>query len=124
MTSDIAPASAGVLLRHEGAVDQDVMAYARTKIDAVLGRPGMPAVSGEVRIARASAPHVEPPWSARAELRVGHRQVVVLAEEATATEVVDRLQDRLRRQTEKAAHCRDHGHRTDAPPWRGGDSAE
>jgi hemoglobin-like flavoprotein len=51
----------------------------------------------------------------------GDMQVVVLAEEATGREVVDRLQDRLRRQTERAAHAWDDGHRPSTPPWRGGD---
>lgn len=46
--------------------------------------------------------------------------MVAVAEEATGTEVVDRLQDRLRRQTDRAAHAGDTGHRTTAPPWRGG----
>ncbi|WP_138045599.1 hypothetical protein [Streptomyces montanus] len=35
--------------------------------------------------------------------------MVVLAEEATGRELVDQLQDRLRRQTDKAAHAGDHG---------------
>ncbi|WP_333735534.1 hypothetical protein [Streptomyces sp. IBSBF 2806] len=43
-----------------------------------------------------------------------------MAEEATGTALVDRLQDRLPRQTDKAARAWDDGHRTTAPPWRGG----
>ncbi|WP_155060362.1 hypothetical protein [Streptomyces blattellae] len=116
-TQDAAPT---VRLRTDGPVDEQTLEYARTKIDAVVGRPGLPDVSGEVRIARAAAHHADRPWSATAELHVGNRQVVVLAEEATGTELVDQLQDRLRRQTDKAAHVWDHGHRTAAPPWRGG----
>jgi hypothetical protein len=49
------------------------------------------------------------------------RVVVVAAEEASGRALVDQLQDRLRRQAEKAAHARDGGHRTTAPPWRGGE---
>jgi hypothetical protein len=123
MTGDTAQGSPAVLLRCEGAVDEDTLEYARTKIDAVVTRPGLPAVTGEVRIVRAAAHHADRPWSATADLHVGSRQVVVLAEEATGTEVVDQLQDRLRRQTDKAAHATDDSHRTAAPPWRGGDPA-
>ncbi|MGW2522598.1 hypothetical protein ACWC09_37565 [Streptomyces sp. NPDC001617] len=121
MTSDDAQVTPTVRLRSDGAVDEGTLAYARTKIDAVVGRPGLPAVSGEVRIVRATAHHADRPWSATADLHVGTRQVVVVAEDATGHEVVDQLQDRLRRQTDKAAHAWDTGHRTTAPPWRGGD---
>ncbi|WP_405876466.1 MULTISPECIES: hypothetical protein [unclassified Streptomyces] len=121
MTRDNTEATPTVRLRSDGAVDQETLAYARTKIDAVVGRPGLPTVSGEVRIVRAAAHHAERPWSAVADLHVGTRQVVVVAEEASGRAVVDQLQDRLRRQIEKAAHAWDDGHRTAAPPWRGGD---
>ncbi|MGC4987225.1 hypothetical protein ACLQ18_42750 [Streptomyces sp. DT193] len=120
MTTESTRQAPLVGLRSEGSVDEATLAYARTKIDAVLTRPGLPAVTGEVRITRAAAHHVGHPWSATADLRVGQRQVVATAEEATGTEVVDRLQDRLRRQTDKAAHTRDAGRSTTAPPWRGG----
>ncbi|MFJ8112001.1 hypothetical protein [Streptomyces sp. NPDC096132] len=120
MTTDHPEATPMVRLRSEGAVDEETLAYARTKIDAVVTRPGLPAVTGEVRIVRAAAHHADRPWSATADLRIGGRQVVVLAEEATGTEVVDHLQDRLRRQTDKAARSWDNGHRTTLPPWRGG----
>lgn len=109
-----------VLLRSDGEVDEDTLAYARTKIDAVVDRPGLPPVTGEVRITRAAAHHADRPWSATAALHVGGREVAVLAEEATARELVDQLQDRMRRQTDKAAHAGHHGHHTSAPPWRGG----
>ncbi|MEU6556458.1 hypothetical protein ABZ915_40380 [Streptomyces sp. NPDC046915] len=121
MTSDDTQATPMVRLRSDGAVDEDTLAYARTKIDAVVGRPGLPAVSGEVRIMRAAAHHADRPWSATADLYVGKRQVVVLAEEATGHEVVDQLQDRLRRQTDKAAHTWATGHQKTPPPWRSGD---
>lgn len=121
MTNDHAQETPLVRLRSEGAVDEDTLAYARTKIDAVVGRPGMPTVTGEVRIERAGAHHAVHPWSATADLRVGGRRVVAGAKEATGTEVVDQLQDRLRRRTDKAALSRDDGHRTTAPPWRGKD---
>ncbi|MEU1479410.1 hypothetical protein [Streptomyces sp. NPDC005760] len=120
MTGDTAHGSPAVLLRCEGAVDEHTLEYARTKIDAVVTRPGLPAVTGEVRIVRAATHHADRPWTATADLHVGRRQVVVLAEEATGTEVVDQLQDRLRRQTDRAAHVSDDHHRTAAPPWRGG----
>ncbi|MFF5188446.1 hypothetical protein ACFY30_32590 [Streptomyces sp. NPDC000345] len=109
-----------VLLRSDGPVDDEILAYARAKVDAVVARPGLPAVAGEVRLVRATAHHADRPWSATADLRVGGRQMVVLAEAATGHELVDQLQDRLRRQTDKAVHAWDTGHRTAAPPWRGG----
>ncbi|MCX3288909.1 hypothetical protein ACWD6Q_12500 [Streptomyces nigra] len=109
-----------VLLRSDGEVEEETLAYAHTKIDAVLGRAGLPTVSGEVHITRAAAHHADRPWSATATLHVGRREVVVLAEAATGRELVDQLQDRLRRQTDKAAHTGRDGHRAVAPPWRGG----
>lgn len=121
MTGHDTPATAPrVLLRSDGEVDEETLAYARTKIDAVVMRPGLPAVTGEVHLTRAPAHHADRPWSAKAALRLGEREVVVLAEEATGREVVDQLQDRLRRQTDKAAHGGRHDRRTAAPPWRGG----
>lgn len=122
MTSDNTRArtTPSVRLRTDGAVDEETLAYARTKIDAVVARPGLPSVTGEVRVTRAAAHHADRPWSATADLHVGNRQVVALAEGSTGREVVDQLQDRLRRQTDKAAHSWDNGHRTTAPPWRGG----
>ncbi|MDK1474504.1 hypothetical protein QNO07_13930 [Streptomyces sp. 549] len=121
MTSDDTQAATTVRLRCDGAVDEDTLAYARTKIDAVLSRPGLPTTTGEVRIVRAAAHHTDLPWSATADLHVGTRQVVVHAEQATGRELVDQLQDRLRRQTDKAAHTWDTRRRTTAPPWRGSD---
>ncbi|WP_340384412.1 hypothetical protein U5640_41645 [Streptomyces sp. SS7] len=120
MTTDPTQETPLVRLRSDGAVDEETLSYARTKIDAVVGRPGLPAATGEVRIARAASHHSDRPWSATADLRIGGRQVVAEAEEATGTEVVDRLQDRLRRQTDHAAHTRDGRNRTAVPPWRGG----
>ncbi|WP_248512170.1 hypothetical protein [Streptomyces sp. D2-8] len=76
-----------MLLRSDGEVDEDTLTYARTKIDAVVDRPGLPPVTGEVRITRAAAHHADRPWSATAALHVGGREVVVLAEEATAREL-------------------------------------
>ncbi|MEV6020214.1 MULTISPECIES: hypothetical protein [unclassified Streptomyces] len=118
MTTDDAQETPLVRLRSDGAVDEETLAYARTKLDVVLGRPGLPVVTGEVHIVRAAAHHAGRPWSATADLRVDGRQLVAAAEEATGTEVVDRLQDRLRRQTERASRPWDKGHRTTAPPWR------
>ncbi|MET9404996.1 hypothetical protein ABZX90_04265 [Streptomyces sp. NPDC002935] len=118
MSTEDTDATPLVRLRFDGAVDEQTLAYARAKIDAVVNRPGLPAVTGEVRIVRAAAHHTDRPWSATAELHVGGHQVIATAEERTGTEVVDRLQDRLRRQTDKAGHTRDAGHRTAPPPWR------
>lgn len=123
MTSDNTQATPTVRLRSDGAVDEETLAYARTKIDAVVSRPGLPAVTSEVRIRRAAAHHADRPWSATAALHVGRREVVVLVEEATGREVVDQLQERLRRRTDKAARARHHVRRTAAPPWRGGSEA-
>ncbi|WP_327426114.1 hypothetical protein [Streptomyces sp. NBC_01236] len=120
MSTDNTQATPMIQLRSDGAVDEETLAYARTKIDAVVSRPGLPAVTGEVRIVRATAHHADRPWSATADLHVGGHQVVAMAEDATGTGVIDRLQDRLRRQTDKATHAWDNGHRTTAPPWRGG----
>ncbi|MEV6481832.1 hypothetical protein [Streptomyces sp. NPDC051576] len=120
MATDHTQAVPAVRLRSDGPVGQDTLAYARTKIDVVVSRPGLPAVTGEVRIVRAGAHHAGHPWLATADLHVGGRQVTATAEEATGTEVVDRLQDRLRGQIDKTALPRGDGRRTTAPPWRGG----
>ncbi|MFF9118113.1 hypothetical protein ACF09Y_21340 [Streptomyces massasporeus] len=121
MTSnDTQTTDSGVLLRSDGEVDEETLAYARTKIDVVVARPGLPAVTGEVRITKAAAHHADRPWSATATLHFGRRDVVVHAAEATGHELVDQLQDRLRRQTDKAAHSGHNGHRATTPPWRGG----
>ncbi|MGW7821606.1 hypothetical protein ACWGLF_26510 [Streptomyces puniciscabiei] len=110
-----------VEVRVEGDVDEEAVAYLREKVDAVLGRPGVPAVSGAVRIARAVAHHAERPWSAGAELVVGNTLVVVHAEEATGHEVADRLQDRLRGQVNRVLHRKEEARRSATPPpWRGG----
>ncbi|MFE9775306.1 hypothetical protein ACFYOV_27250 [Streptomyces sp. NPDC005931] len=107
-------------VRSEGEVDAEALAYLREKVGAVLARPGLPAVRGEVRISRSPA-HVQLPWSAAAEIEVDGELVVVHAEEASAHEAADRLQDRLRARTERAAHRRDSARRTATPPpWRGG----
>ncbi|MFF1681514.1 hypothetical protein ACFVYG_36390 [Streptomyces sp. NPDC058256] len=116
--------TAAVRVRAEGEVDEDVLAYVRTKIDAVVNRAGLPAVTGEVRIAKAAAHHAEHPWSAVADLRVGSTVVVVHAQDATSQEVTDRLQDRLRRQVERAVHEGNAGRRPVTPPWRGGHAGE
>ncbi|WP_060942881.1 hypothetical protein, partial [Streptomyces hygroscopicus] len=87
-----------VTVRAEHGVDEETLGYARAKVDAVLARAGLPVVTGEVRIVKAAAPHVERPWSATANLRVGGAVVVVHAREATGREVADQLQDRMRRQ--------------------------
>ncbi|MDH6565418.1 hypothetical protein M2160_000439 [Streptomyces sp. SAI-117] len=68
-----------------------------------------------------AAHHVEPPWSAGAEIRVGGDLVVVHAREASARELADRLHDRLRDMTERTANRAHETRRTATPPpWRGG----
>ncbi|MFI2206528.1 hypothetical protein ACH47Z_38420 [Streptomyces sp. NPDC020192] len=110
-----------VEVRVEGVVDEEAVAYLREKVDAVLGRPGVPAVSGAVRITRAVAHHAERPWSAGAELVVGNTLVVVHAKEATGHEVADRLQDRLRSQVNRVMHRKEEARRSATPPpWRSG----
>jgi hypothetical protein len=121
MTTNNSRATPAVALRSDGPVDEETLAYARTKIDAVVSRPGLPAVTGEVRILCAVAHHAGHPWSATADLHIGGRQVVVtVTEEATGAGTVDRLQDRLRRQTDRAAQAWHDGRRATTPPWRGG----
>lgn len=110
-----------VEVRVEGEVDEESVAYLREKVAALLGRPGVPAPTGEVRVARAMAHHAERPWSAVAELVVGNTLVVVHAQEATAHELADRLQDRLRSQMNRVLHRKEEARRSATPPpWRGG----
>ncbi|MFJ9736701.1 hypothetical protein [Streptomyces sp. NPDC101166] len=112
---------APVRVRRTGGVDDQALAYVRTKVDAVLGRSGLPPVSGEVRIEKATAHHAGHPWTVTAEIRVGRDLVVVHAEEATAHELADRLQHRLRGQVERVAHRGDAARKSATPPpWRGG----
>jgi hypothetical protein len=113
-----------VRVRAEGDVAEEALAYVRTKVDAIVKRHGLPAVTGEVRIARAAAHHAEHPWSAVAELQIGSAVVVVHAREATSQEVTDRLQDRLRRQVEHVAHDGSTARRAVTPPWRGGPATD
>ncbi|MER7918404.1 MULTISPECIES: hypothetical protein [unclassified Streptomyces] len=111
-----------VRVRADSAMSEEDLAYLREKVDTVLGRPGLPPVSGEIRIGRAPAAHAGQPWTAGAEIRVGHYLVVVHAREHSARELADRLQDRLRSRTDRVAH-RAHCTRRTAtpPPWRGGE---
>ncbi|MGW3497956.1 hypothetical protein [Streptomyces sp. NPDC001020] len=110
-----------VQVRAEGNVDEEALGYVKTKVDALLSRPGIPVASGEVRISKAAAHHTAQPWSAVAELVMRSTHMVVHAQEATAHELADRLQDRLRGQMTRALH-RDEAARRSAtpPPWRGG----
>ncbi|MGA5710443.1 hypothetical protein ACPCK8_28915 [Streptomyces cellulosae] len=110
-----------VRVRADGEVDEESLAYVREKVGTALDRPGLPPVSGEVRVVRAAAHHIALPWSAGAEIRVGGDLVVVHAREATARELADRLHDRLCAGAERIAHRDDTARRTAAPPpWRGG----
>ncbi|WP_432138380.1 MULTISPECIES: hypothetical protein [unclassified Streptomyces] len=113
-------ATGTVLVRAEGDVREDDLAYVRAKVDAALDRPGLPAVSGEVRVAHVPA-HTGQPWSAGGEIRVGCDLVLVHADEASAHELADRLQDRLRGQVDRVLHRGETARRATAPPpWRGG----
>ncbi|WP_327242849.1 hypothetical protein [Streptomyces sp. NBC_01320] len=110
-----------VQVRAEGDVDEEALAYVRSKVDTAFNRPGVPDVSGEVRIAKAAAHHVEQSWSAGVELVVGNTLVVVHAQEATARELADRLQDRIRCQMTRVLHRKEAARRSATPPpWRGG----
>ncbi|MFH7334617.1 hypothetical protein [Streptomyces sp. KHY 26] len=117
-------APVAVRVRADGEMDEEDLAYLREKVEAVLGRPGLPPVSGEIRIVRASAHHVGQPWTAGAEIRVGGYLVVVHARESSARELADRLQDRLRSRTDRVTHRARCTRRTATPPpWRGGTAA-
>ncbi|GAA3367522.1 hypothetical protein GCM10017744_079970 [Streptomyces antimycoticus] len=97
------------------------LAYLRQKAGAVLDRPGLPPVNGEVHLTKAAAHHDEFPWAAVTEIQVGADLVVVHAHEASARELADRLHDRLRNRMEGAVHRRNVARRTvTPPPWRGG----
>ncbi|MDT0386156.1 hypothetical protein [Streptomyces sp. DSM 41921] len=110
-----------VLIRADGEVGREHLAYLQEKVAAAVDRPGLPPVNGEVRVRRASAHHIELPWSGRTDIRVGNDLVVVHAREASARELADRLHDRLRSAVERVAHRINTDRRTAAPPpWRGG----
>lgn len=112
-----------VRVRAEGDVDEEALTYVRTKVGAALSRPGLPVADGEVRVARATAHHAEQPYSAAAEIRIGGFLLVVHAREATAHELADRLQARLRGQVDRAMHRHDTARRAATPPpWRRGES--
>ncbi|CAL9659363.1 hypothetical protein SUDANB176_06930 [Streptomyces sp. enrichment culture] len=119
------PAPGTVRVRAEGDVDARDLAYVRTAVGTALGGPGLPAVSGDVRITKAAKPHAEQPWSAGAEIRVGDALVAVHAREAGVRELADRLQARLRSQVGRVVHgartvrsAREDQGRT-APTWGG-----
>ncbi|MCL6735878.1 hypothetical protein [Streptomyces neyagawaensis] len=119
--TDFQQTATAVRVRGAGDVDEQALAYVRTKVDAVLGRSGLPPVSGEVRIEKATAHHAGHLWTARAEIRVDRDLVVVHAGEATSHELADRLQDRLRGQVERVVHRGDAARKSATPPpWRGG----
>ncbi|MBK3576468.1 hypothetical protein JHN63_22190 [Streptomyces sp. MBT65] len=120
-TGGHAPATTVVQVRTEGEVDDESVAYLRAKLAVLFDRPEIVGSGGEVRIAKATAHHVEQPWSATAEIRVGSDLLVVQAREASAHELADRLQDRLRSRMERVVHHTDTGRRSATPPpWRGG----
>ena len=111
--------TAAVRVRAGGDVDEASLAYVRQKVVAALDRPGLPPADGEVRVVRGVAHHVEQPWSASAEIRIGSHLVVVHAREADARQLADRLHDRLRGRTARLMHPGD-GRTLTPPPWRGG----
>ncbi|XUL91683.1 hypothetical protein ACQ86D_38000 [Streptomyces galilaeus] len=120
-TGGRAPSTTVVQVRTEGEVDDESVAYLRTKLAVLLDRPEVVGGRGEVRIARAAAHHAEQPWSATAEVHVGNDLLIVQAREASAHELADRLQDRLRSRMERVAHRSDTARRSATPPpWRGG----
>ena len=119
--TDIQQAPSIVRVRGTGDMDEQALVYVRTKVDAVLGRSGLPPVSGEVRIEKSATHHAGHLWKAGAEIRVGRDLVLVHAEEATVHELADRLQDRLRGQVDRVVHREDTAHKSATPPpWRGG----
>jgi hypothetical protein len=122
MTRKDTPAhdTAGVLVRAQGDVSAEILAYVQDRIDTAVGRPGLPPITGEVRITRVAAHPAERPWSAVAEVRAGHAVVVVHAQEATGRE----LADRLRTQVEHAVHDGRADRAATAPPWRVGRTDE
>jgi hypothetical protein len=74
-----------VWLRTNGDVDEETLEYTRRKIDAVVGRPGLPAVTGEARFTKATAHHADRPWVAAAALRAGARAVVAVSSRTGST---------------------------------------
>ncbi|MGQ4437803.1 MULTISPECIES: hypothetical protein [unclassified Streptomyces] len=115
------PSPAVVRVRADGDVDAEALTYLRAKLSAVLDRPGLAPVDGEVRVVRAAAHHAEQPWSAGAEIRVGSELLVVHAREVSAHELADRLQERLRTRLDRVVHREDTARRSATPPpWRGG----
>ncbi|MEU0579133.1 hypothetical protein ABZ465_17925 [Streptomyces griseoincarnatus] len=115
--------AATVRVRADGEVDEESLAYLREKVGTALDRPGLPPMSGEVRVVRASASahHVELPWSAGADIRIGRHLVTVHAHGTSARELADRLHDRLRAGTERVPYRGDApAGRARRPPWRGG----
>ncbi|MFI6409901.1 hypothetical protein [Streptomyces sp. NPDC050548] len=120
-TGGDAPTTTVVQVRAEGEVDDESVAYLRAKLAVLFDRPEVVGSRGEVRIARAAAHHAEQPWSATAEVHVGNDLLVVQAREASAHELADRLQDRLRSRMERVVHHTDTARRSATPPpWRGG----
>ncbi|MFG3292912.1 hypothetical protein ACGF3G_29420 [Streptomyces sp. NPDC048179] len=110
-----------VRVRAQGEVDEEALDYVRSKVDAAFDRLGLPSAQGTLTVVRATAQHVQRPWSATARLQVAGTVVVVHAEETTAHELADRLEERVRARVEEAVHRADTARRSAAPPpWRGG----
>ncbi|WP_338059053.1 hypothetical protein [Streptomyces humi] len=85
-----------VRVRAQGEVDEEVLGFVRSKVDAAFDRLGLPPAQGTLTVVRAAAQHVQRPWSATARLQAAGTVVVVHAEEATAHELAGRLEDRVR----------------------------
>ncbi|KND28474.1 hypothetical protein [Streptomyces acidiscabies] len=106
-------AHGAVRVRVQGEVDKEEVARVLAKLDAACGRLGL-AAEGALTVVRAAARHIRRPWFATARLLVDGTVLVVHAEEATARELADRLEDRVLARAGQAAHRRTHL----PPPWR------
>ncbi|PWG15361.1 hypothetical protein DF268_00685 [Streptomyces sp. V2] len=106
-------AHGAVRVRAQGEVGEEEVTRLLAKLDAACGRLGL-AAEGVLTVVRAQARHIRRPWCATARLLVHGTVLVVHAEEATARELADRLEDRVLARAGQAAHRRTHT----PPPWR------
>jgi len=103
-----------VRVRAQGEVDDETVARLLTKVGAACDRLGLPAVEGTLTVVKAAAHHVRLPWSATVRLVVGDTVVIAHAEEATAGELADRLEDRVLARAGQRSRRRTAA----PPPWR------
>ncbi|CAN3127402.1 ribosome hibernation promotion factor [Mycobacterium sp. smrl_JER01] len=93
--------------------------YVQTKIGTLARHAHRPVTSARVRLGRHHDPAVERPVIAQANLVIGDRTVRAQVEAGTATEAIDILESRLRRQLEHvAARWATPKGPEAAPPWR------